>query len=136
MTPEQKQLVRDSWAKVLPIQETAAELFYNRLFEQYPEVKPYFQGDMKEQGRKLMAMLNVAVNGLDNLDTLIEPLKGSGKVHKDYGVQPEDYDKVGASFLWTLQQGLGDAYTPAVEDAWLATYTTVAKVMIDGAGYE
>ena len=136
MTPEQKQLVRDSWAKVLPIQEAAAELFYKRLFEQYPEVKPYFQGDMKEQGRKLMAMLNVAVNGLDNLDALIEPLKGSGKVHKDYGVQPEDYDKVGASFLWTLQQGLGDAYTPAVEDAWLSTYTAVAKVMIDGAGYE
>ena len=136
MTPEQKQLVRDSWAKVLPIQEAAAELFYKRLFEQYPEVKPYFQGDMKEQGRKLIAMLNVAVNGLDNLYALIEPLKGSGKVHKDYGVQPEDYDKVGASFLWTLQQGLGDAYTPAVEDAWLATYTAVAKVMIDGAGYE
>ena len=136
MTPEQKQLVRESWAKVLPIQETAAELFYNRLFDQYPEVKPYFQGDMKEQGRKLMAMLNVAVSGLDNLEALIEPLKGAGKAHKDYGVQPEDYDKVGAAFLWTLQQGLGDAYTPAVEDAWLATYTTVAKVMVDGAGYE
>jgi hemoglobin-like flavoprotein len=136
MTPEQKQQVRESWAKVLPIQETAAELFYNRLFEQYPEVRPYFQGDMKEQGRKLMAMLNTAVNALDNLEVLLEPLKASGKAHKGYGVKPEDYDKVGASFLWTLQQGLGDAYTPEVEDAWLATYTTVAKVMIDGAGYE
>ena len=135
MTPEQKQLVKDSWAKVLPIQETAAELFYGRLFEIYPEVKPYFKGDMKEQGRKLMAMLNTAVSGLDKLDALIDPLKNSGKAHKGYGVKAEDYDKVGDAFLWTLEQGLGDAFTPEIEDAWTVTYSTVASVMIDGAEY-
>lgn len=135
MTPQQKQLVRDSWAKVLPIQETAAELFYNRLFEVYPEVKPYFKGDMKEQGRKLMAMLNTAVNGLDRLDALIEPLKKSGKAHAGYGVKAEDYDKVADAFLWTLGKGLGDGFTDEVKDAWVVTYTTVAKVMIEGAGY-
>ena len=78
MTPEQKELVKESWAKVQPIQETAAELFYGRLFEKYPEVKPYFKGEMNEQGRKLMAMINTAVNSLDYLDALIEPLKNSG----------------------------------------------------------
>lgn len=135
MTSEQKQLVRDSWAKVLPIQETAAELFYNRLFEKHPEVRPYFKGDIKEQGRKLIAMLNTAVNGLDNLEALVEPLRSSGRAHKAYGVTPEDYDKVGMTFLWTLQHGLGDAYSPEVEDAWRATYTSVAKVMIEGAAY-
>jgi len=135
MTPEQKQLVKDSWANVLPIQEIAAELFYGRLFETYPEVKPYFKGDMKEQGRKLMGMLNTAVNGLDNLEALIEPLKKSGKAHKDYGVKAEDYEKVGDSFLWTLEKGLGDAFTPEVKEAWIVTYTTVASVMIEGAGY-
>lgn len=137
MTPEQKQLVKDSWAKVLPIQETAAELFYGRLFSEYPEVKPYFKtGDMKEQGKKLMAMLNTAVNGLDNLEGLIEPLKASGKAHKGYGVKAEDYDKVGASFLWTLEQGLGEAFTPEIKEAWTVTYTTVASVMIEGAEYD
>ncbi len=136
MTPQQKQLVKDSWIKVLPIKEQAAELFYGRLFEKYPEVKPYFKGDMKEQGRKLMAMLNTAVNGLDNLESLIEPLKQSGKAHVDYGVKAEDYDKVGDTFLWTLEQGLGDAFTPEVKEAWTVTYTTVAKVMIDGAEYK
>lgn len=135
MTPEQKQLVKDSWAQVMPIRETAAELFYARLFEQYPEVQPYFKGDMKEQGRKLMAMLNTAVTGLDNLENLIEPLKASGKAHAGYGVKAEDYDKVGAAFLWTLEKGLGDAFTPQVKDAWTVTYGTVAKVMIEGAGY-
>ena len=78
MTPEQKQLVKDSWAKVLPIKDTAAELFYGRLFATYPEVRPYFKGDMKEQGRKLMAMLDTAVIGLDKLETLIEPLVRHG----------------------------------------------------------
>lgn len=135
MTPEQKQLVRDSWSKVVPIQETAAELFYGRLFEVYPEVKPYFKGDMKEQGRKLMAMLGTAVNGLDNLEALIEPLKASGKAHAGYGVKAEDYDKVADAFLWTLEKGLGDAFTAQVKEAWTVTYTTVASVMIEGAGY-
>ena len=136
MTPEQKILVKESWAKVLPIQETAAELFYGRLFEKYPEVKPYFKGDMKEQGRKLMAMLNTAVSGLDNLEALIAPLKASGKAHAGYGVKKEDYDKVGDAFLWTLEQGLGEAFTPEVKEAWTVTYTTVAGVMIEGAEYE
>jgi hemoglobin-like flavoprotein len=136
MTPEQKQLVKDSWAQVLPIKDTAAELFYGRLFEVYPEVKPYFKGDMKEQGRKLMAMLNTAVNGLDNLEALIEPLKNLGAKHKDYGVGAEDYNKVADAFLWTLGQGLGDAFTDEVKDAWVVTYTTVADVMIAGAGYD
>lgn len=136
MTPEQKTLVKESWAKVLPIQEKAAELFYGRLFEKYPEVQPYFKGDMKEQGKKLMAMLNTAVNGLDNLEALIDPLKQSGAAHKGYGVKAEDYDKVADAFLWTLGQGLGDAFTDQVKEAWTVTYTTVAGVMIDGAQYD
>jgi hemoglobin-like flavoprotein len=136
MTPENKQLVKDSWAKVLPIKETAAELFYGRLFEVYPEVKPMFKGDMKEQGRKLMAMLNTAVNGLDNLEPLLEPLKKMGAAHKGYGVSADDYGKVADAFLWTLGQGLGDDFTDDVKNAWVETYTAVANVMIEGAEYD
>lgn len=135
MTPEQKQLVMESWAKVLPIKDTAAELFYGRLFEVYPDVRPLFKGDMKEQGAKLMTMLNTAVNGLDNLEALVDPLKGLGARHKDYGVSLEDYGKVRDAFLWTMAQGLGDGFTDEVKDAWVATYTAVADVMIDGAEY-
>ena len=135
MTPDQKQIVKDTWEQVLPIQETAASLFYGRLFDQYPEVKPMFKGDMQQQGEKLMKMLDQAVGSLDNLDALVSPLQQAGKAHKEYGVKAEDYDKVGASLLWTLQQGLGDVYTPAVEDAWSSTYSTLSSVMIDGAEY-
>ena len=135
MTPEDKQIVKNTWEKVLPIQETAASLFYGRLFEQYPEVKPMFKGDMQQQGEKLMKMLDQAVGALDNIDSLIDPLKQAGKAHKEYGVQAADYDKVGASLLWTLEQGLGEAYTSDVNDAWLRTYSTLSAVMIDGAEY-
>jgi len=133
VTPAQKVLVKESWEMVLPIKEAAAEMFYGRLFEVYPEVKPYFKGDMTEQGAKLMAMLNTAVNGLDNLEALLEPLKKMGANHVGYGVKNEDYDKVGNAFLWTLDKGLGDAFTDDVRDAWLITYTTVADVMKSGA---
>lgn len=135
MTPTQKTLVKESWAKVLPIQETAADLFYTRLFDQYPEVRPMFKGDMQEQGEKLMKMLDLAVNSLDDIDALIEPLKAAGKAHRDYGVAEADYPKVAASLLWTLEQGLGEAYTDDVKSAWTATYGTLSSVMIDGAGY-
>lgn len=135
MTPEQKSLVKDTWAMVLPIQEKAADLFYTRLFEQYPEVRPMFKGDMQAQGEKLMKMLDQAVGSLDNIDALIEPLKAAGKAHNGYGVAEADYQKVAASLLWTLEQGLGDAYTDDVKEAWTVTYTTLAGVMIEGAEY-
>jgi len=135
MTPEQKSLVKETWAMVLPIQEKAADLFYTRLFEQYPEVRPMFKGDMQVQGEKLMKMLDQAVGSLDNVEALIEPLKAAGKAHKGYGVAEGDYQKVAASLLWTLEQGLGDAYTDDVKEAWTVTYTTLAGVMIEGAEY-
>ncbi|MEM7400583.1 MAG: globin family protein [Pseudomonadota bacterium] len=135
MTPEQKTLVKESWTKVLPIREAAAEMFYKRLFEAYPEVKPYFKGDMKEQGKKLMQMITLAVNGLDNLEPLIEPIKELGNKHVSYGVKAEDYDKVGASLLWTLEQGLQADFTPEIKEAWTITYTAVADVMKSGANY-
>lgn len=133
MTPEQIKIVKQTWSAVLPIQETAAELFYGRLFSEYPDVKPLFKGDMQEQGEKLMKMLDQAVGALDNVETLIEPLKAAGKAHKGYGVKDEDYTKVGACLLWTLEQGLGDGYDDSVADAWTETYKTVSSVMIQGA---
>ena len=136
MTPEQKEIVKNTWAQVLPIKDAAADMFYARLFEQYPEVKPYFKSDMKGQGEKLMAMLNQAVMSLDHVEKLIEPLHQAGLAHKGYGVLATDYDKVGECFLWTLSQGLGDGYTDEVAEAWAQTYQTLSSVMIEGANYE
>lgn len=133
MTPEQVNLVQDSWAKVTPIAETAADLFYGRLFEIAPEVKPYFKGDMKEQGKKLMAMIGTAVNSLSNVEAVVPAIQEMGKRHVDYGVKPEDYDSVGAALLWTLEQGLGDDFTPETKEAWATVYGVVATTMKDAA---
>jgi hemoglobin-like flavoprotein len=132
-TPEQVALVQESFELVAPIAETAAELFYNRLFELDPSVKPLFKGDMTEQGKKLMAMIATAVKGLNNPEKLIPAVEQLGRNHVGYGVVPEHYDTVGAALIWTLEQGLGDAFTPEVKDAWIAVYTLLASVMKDAA---
>ena len=129
MTPEQIVLVQDTWAKVVPIRETAADLFYGKLFELDPALRPLFKGDIREQGSKLMTMITVAVKGLDDLPSLVPAVKNLGRRHADYGVRPEHYATVATALLWTLEKGLGDAFTPPVKAAWTETYMTLAKNM-------
>ncbi|HEY9081368.1 globin family protein [Magnetovibrio sp.] len=133
MTPEQKQLVQSSFAKVAPIAPQAAELFYGRLFELDPSLKALFKGDMTTQGQKLMSTLGVAVGSLNNLDALLPVLQNLGRGHVGYGVKDSHYDTVGAALLWTLEQGLGDGFTPDVKDAWVEVYTLVSTVMKEAA---
>jgi nitric oxide dioxygenase len=134
MTPEQKSLVQQSFGAVAPIAETAAALFYGRLFELDPSLRPLFHGDMATQGRHLMATLAVAVRGLDELATLVPIVQTLGRRHAAYGVRDEHYATVGEALLWTLEQGLGERFTPAVRDAWAAVYHLLASTMQDAAG--
>lgn len=129
MTPEQIDLVQSSWAKVAPQAKEAATLFYGRLFEIAPEVKPLFPTDMEEQGKKLMQVLGMAVGSLTKLEELLPTVKQLGVKHVDYGVEDVHYDSVGAALLWTLEQGLGDDFTPETKEAWTITYVTLADVM-------
>jgi hemoglobin-like flavoprotein len=129
MTPEQVQLVKSSWAQVLPISDKAAELFYGKLFEMDPSLKPLFSGDMVEQGKKLMKMINTAVNGLDRLGEIVPAVQQLGVRHVSYGVKDEHYGTVGAALLWTLEAGLGDAFTEETKDAWATVYGILADTM-------
>lgn len=129
MTPERKRLVRESWERVEPIAETAAELFYGRLFELDPGLRPLFRGDMKEQGKKLMQTMTVVARGIERLDDLVPAVEALGRRHGGYGVRDEHYATVATALLWTLEKGLGDAFTPAVRDAWTEAYTLLATVM-------
>ncbi|WP_455222326.1 globin family protein [Kaarinaea lacus] len=133
MTPVQKDLVQATFKDVVPIAETAAKLFYGKLFELDPELKSLFKGDMDEQGRKLMQVIGVAVNGLDKLDEIVPVVQDLGKRHVSYGVKDRDYDTVGTALLWTLQQGLDSGFTPEVEEAWTVVYTLLADTMKDAA---
>jgi hemoglobin-like flavoprotein len=131
---EQIALVQDTWEEVAPIADAAAALFYARLFELDPALRPLFgRTDMREQRQKLMQMLAVAVAALDRLETLRPALEALGRRHVGYGVVDRHYGLVGAALLWTLEQGLGDRYTGSVRDAWTAAYTTLATIMRDAA---
>ncbi|HEY6994037.1 MAG TPA: globin family protein [Xanthobacteraceae bacterium] len=130
MTPDQKQLVRETWKRVAPMAEAAGNLFYRRLFELDPSTRHLFHAaDMSAQRNKLLQTLDFAVGGLDNLDALVSTVEALGRRHAGYGVTDAHYDSVGAALLWTLEQGLGPAWTPAVASAWSEVYELLAAVM-------
>ncbi len=133
VTNTQKVLVQESFAAVMPIADDAAALFYRRLFELDPSLQRMFKGDMTEQRRKLMQMLTAAVKGLDRLDQLVPVVEELGRRHVGYGVADAHYDTVGAALLWTLEKGLGNAFTPEVKDAWIAVYGLLAGTMKNAA---
>jgi hemoglobin-like flavoprotein len=133
MTPEQIKLVQDSFAKVAPISEKAAELFYGHLFEIAPQVRAMFPDDMTEQRKKLMATLAIVVQGLNNLDTILPAASALAKRHVSYGAEAAHYPVVGQALLWTLEQGLGPSWTPEVATAWTSAYTTLSEFMIGEA---
>ncbi|RKR14269.1 hemoglobin-like flavoprotein [Maribacter vaceletii] len=126
-------LVQESFEKVKPIASTAAEIFYTKLFELDPALKPLFPSDQEKmamQGNKLMTMLGSAVAGLSNLEMLVPVLENLGKKHVEYKVEPSHYNTVGAALLDTLSVGLGDDFTPEVKEAWTLVYGTMSDVMI------
>jgi len=132
VTPNQITLVQDSFQLVAPIADTASELFYTRLFELDPSVRPLFPTDIADQRRKLMQTLSVVIGSLRYLDGIAPSIHALGRRHAAYGVKPEHFDTVGSALLWTLAQGLGPAFTPEVESAWAAVYSLLSDTMQAG----
>ena len=133
MTPDQVKLVQQSFAKVAPISDQAAAMFYDRLFEVAPQVKAMFPADMTEQRKKLMATLTVVVNRLGNPESILPAASALAQRHVSYGAKAEHYPVVGGALLWTLEKGLGDSWTLEVADAWTASYGTLSGFMISEA---
>jgi hemoglobin-like flavoprotein len=133
MNPEQIRLVQTSWQQVLPIRDAAADLFYSRLFELAPEVRALFKRDIHVQGTMLMRMLDTVVGALERLDVVLPVARELARRHVGYGVRAEHYELVGRALLWTLAQGLGTSFTPAVQQAWSDAYGALAGAMIVAA---
>jgi hemoglobin-like flavoprotein len=130
VTPQQIALVQSSFNKVVPIAGTAADLFYDRLFEIAPEVRTLFPSDLGDQKKMMMAMLSTAVANLHNLETIRPVVKELGHRHKTYAVTAAHYAPVGAALLWTLEKGLGPDFTPEVKTAWSEAYNALSGVMM------
>jgi len=134
MTPEHIRIVQSTWVKVLPIKDSAAQLFYERLFEIDPSLRALFRSDTRQQGEKLMEVIDAAVNGLSRLELIVCAIQELGKRHAGYGVKDHDYATVGAALLWTLGKSLGAAeFTPKVKDAWATVYAVLATTMREAA---
>lgn len=133
MTPRQVALVQSSWRRVQPIAGAAAQMFYARLFDVEPSVRPLFTADLHDQGRKLTTMISVAVSSLEHLDGLVPVLQALGRRHVRYGVENRHYALVGDTLIWTLKRVLGAAFTRDVEEAWRAAYGVLASIMKDAS---
>jgi hemoglobin-like flavoprotein len=133
LTPHQIQLVQESYKKIAPMADQVAHLFYGRLFETAPHVRPLFKGDMGEQGRKLMSMIGVAVAALDNLPELVPIVRDLGRRHASYGVKDDHYDVVAHALLWTMEKGLGESFTGDIKEAWTSAYMLLANTMKEAA---
>jgi len=133
MDKQQIQLVQASFEKVRPITRQAAATFYQRLFEIAPGYRALFRNDLKRQGAMLMSTLGLAVDSLNNLETILPAVRSLGQRHAGYGVTAEHYQPVAEAFLWTLDHYLGEEFTPEVKEAWVQAYTTLANVMIESA---
>lgn len=133
MDPLQIVLVQRTFRHLMPIGDTVAEVFYRRLFELQPDLRQLFHTEMKEQGRKLMQMMAVAVQGLSQIDLVRPAVEDLGRRHAQYGVRPEHYDVVGEALLATIRIGLGDAFSADVHAAWAGAYRLLAGIMQDAA---
>ncbi len=137
MTPHQISLVEESFRAVVPIRAAAAEIFYRRLFTLDPDLRRLFAGtDMAEQGRKLMASLAFVVHGLRSAESIVPAVEALARRHVGYGVRGGHYRTVGLALIATLEEGLGDAFTADVREAWLAAYGLLSGVMLAAAGKE
>jgi len=126
-------LVQESWQQVLPIAPQAGALFYKNLFEAAPQLRALFKGDLDQQAARLMQMINVAVSKLNEPEVLLPALQQLGQRHAGYGVDAVHYAPVGAALLKTLEQGLGEQFTPAARQAWTDVYGVMTQVMTAAA---
>lgn len=133
MTPQQITIVQATWEQIHPDADAVATLFYSRLLARDPSLRRLFPDDLQAQRRKLATAINLAVRSLKDLESLEPMLQELGRRHVGYGVHDRHYSTVGAALLDTLAAGLGDGFTPAVQDAWTATYQVLSETMKSGA---
>jgi nitric oxide dioxygenase len=132
LSPGQKIMVRETFTLLIPSAAYVAALLYSRLFEIAPHLHALFQTDMHLQGDRLMRAVGLAIEHLDDLETIAPELRALGRRHTGYGVVADDYDVVGGALLWTLDRCLGEKFTDDVRRAWADTYAILARTMLDG----
>lgn len=133
MKPHHTHLIRKSFARIEAHGSIAALIFYRRLFELDPALRPLFQSDIEVQAIKLTAMLGALIGLLERGPALETELKAMGARHAGYGVVEAHYATVGGALLGMLEEVLAEEFTPAVREAWTLLYARVEALMKSGA---
>jgi len=133
MNGDQLYLLRKSFSRVEKQANVAALVFYRRLFEIDPKLRPLFKTDIEEQSRKLMEMLGFALSMSERPEALRTELRGLGARHATYGVREEHYETVGRALLDMLSQVLAKEFTSEVREAWAGFYGFMTEAMKQGA---
>ena len=127
LTSRDIMLVRSSFSLVVPIQDTIANLFYDRLFVVPPGLRPLFPDDLDKQKRKLMKLLTTCITRLHDFSALAPDIRELGARHVGYGTAPEHYAIVGEALLWALGRGLGAAFDIELRSAWVKVYELLGQ---------
>lgn len=134
LTVEQIQLVKNTWGPFRRIDpKLVGDVFYSKLFMEHPGLRRLFPKDMEEQYQKLLAMVNLIVGRLHQIDKLTDDISEMARRHVRYGVKAEHYTAVGNALFWTLEQGMGRDWVPEVKQAWTACYTILSDTMINAS---
>ena len=130
LSQRQKALVHRSFRWIASRHQTTAQGFFDRLFSLDPEIERLFPANLSAQQRKFMDMLALLIHALDEPDRFTELARKLGKRHLGYGVQPHHYETARQALLWSLEQTMGDHFTPPVRAAWLAFYDALAAAAL------
>lgn len=125
--------IRKTWAMAAAAPDATARVFYTTLFRIAPETEQLFKNDLDAQGEKLMETLGFVVDNLDDADTWLPAARDLAVRHAGYGVQPRDYDSVGAALLATFDTLLGDDFQESDRKAWTDVYGDLSRLMIEAA---
>ncbi len=136
MTPQQKDLVRQSFERMSSKKDLLSDLLYKKLFELEPKSQALFRGDMVEQRRKLIRMLQISIEHLDNPEDLQPMLFNLGQIHRSFGIEPHQFASFGSAMMFALKTVLGKDFTPDVENGWKAAYQYLASTMVNFPHHE
>jgi serine/threonine protein kinase/hemoglobin-like flavoprotein/ferredoxin len=125
-------LVQSTFELLAPRADEFGSAFYERVFELYPPAQGLFANtDMVTQRAMLIDMLAKVVKGFDRVEELLPEVRELGRRHISYGVLPVHYKYVGRALLDTLEEILGEHFTPEVHVAWMEVYGILARTMIE-----
>lgn len=132
MTPRQIQLVQETFTLIVPLADTAAALFYRRMFTLDPSLQGLFHHDMEHQGNLFVAAIAFVVRNVEEPEHFVPAMQELGRRHAGYQVKANHYRTALQALIETLSETLGERFTAEIEDAWCAAFATMVEAMVEG----